>query len=353
MACDGYKEPNPAPQTQPQLPVLSFSDVEVENELTATAYNLTDLVNTGNEIELARVTCDKLGEGYNFDAQVTISNNDFLDAYEVPVSSMKLDAEDIWVISINPQNLSDVYHENISWSNDQAEVALRYNLTTTFSTSFGNQIAYVGGSDKFFGPYKVTFTPVEASVHYTYLYTPGAANNWNQGESQPLYSENENGPFNGYAILSPEGFKFTTALDWNGTNYGMSDEEGILSTDGEAGNLTVDEYGLYYCDVNTVDLNYSVTYISTIGLIGSACPNGWDASVALNQEDYLTWTGEVYLIPGEYKFRANNEWDVNLGGDPAALTQGGDNIVFHGEEGTYMVTLDLKNIPYSCKIQAK
>jgi hypothetical protein len=51
----------------------------------------------------------------------------------------------------------------------------------------------------------------------------------------------------------------------------------------------------------------------------------------------------------EWKFRANNGWDINLGGNLAGLTEGGDNIKC-AEDGTYTVTLDLSSYPYTATV---
>jgi starch-binding outer membrane protein SusE/F len=42
------------------------------------------------------------------------------------------------------------------------------------------------------------------------------------------------------------------------------------------------------------------------------------------------------------KFRANNGWDINLGGNLSGLTYGGDNISI-SEAGNYKIVLDLSN----------
>ncbi len=61
----------------------------------------------------------------------------------------------------------------------------------------------------------------------------------------------------------------------------------------------------------------------------------------------MTWdaAGKVMkatlnLTVGEIKFRANDGWDLNLGGDLNALTIGGDNIQITSA-GSYTVTLNL------------
>ena len=53
------------------------------------------------------------------------------------------------------------------------------------------------------------------------------------------------------------------------------------------------------------------------------------------------------LKDGELKFRANDTWDINLGGDPENLTLGGANIAV--KAGTYKITLSLSNAQkYTC-----
>lgn len=184
-----------------------------------------------------------------------------------------------------------------------------------------------------------------------FLYTPGASNGWSQTDSQVLYTDNY-ADYYGYAYLDGE-FKFTSAPDWNHTNYGNSGVEGEISTDPGAGNLTVAEAGLYWCHVNTATLTYTTTLITTIGVIGDSTPGGWDASTALTPSaDFLTWEGDIDFAGGEFKFRANDGWDINLGGSLENLTQDGSNIASPGE-GTYHVVLNLGSYPYSAQITKK
>ena len=82
--------------------------------------------------------------------------------------------------------------------------------------------------------------------------------------------------------------------------------------------------------------------------------NGWGESTVMTpSDDFLTWTGEVTLSAGdEFKFRANDAWDVNLGGSLTNLVQGGDNLKAT-EAGTFIVTLDLSVNPYSATMVKK
>lgn len=188
----------------------------------------------------------------------------------------------------------------------------------------------------------------EISSAVTNLYTPGASNGWSAADSQQL-STTDYETYTGYAHLSGE-FKFTSAPDWDHTNYGAGDGEGVLTTDGSAGNLNSLADGLFWLNVNTVALTYTMTPVNTIGVIGDATPGGWDASTALTPSaDFLTWTGTVTLKGGEFKFRANDAWDINLGGELQNLTQDGANIPSPGE-GTYLITLDLSQLPYAATL---
>lgn len=81
---------------------------------------------------------------------------------------------------------------------------------------------------------------------------------------------------------------------------------------------------------------------STIGLIGSATPGGWDADTNMIQESDSTWTMTISLIQGEAKFRADDAWTVNWGstGYPFGVgTQDGPNIPIPAA-GDYDITFN-------------
>ena len=181
---------------------------------------------------------------------------------------------------------------------------------------------------------------------FDYLYTPGNSNGWNQMDSQLLFT-NDYVTYLGFAYLDG-GFKFTSAPDWNGINFGQGDEEGTISSTG--GDFSA-EAGLYYCNVNINELTYSLTEITSIGMIGDF--NGWGGDEFLTpSDDNLVWTGTLTLEEaGGWKFRMNEDWAINLGGDTSNLSFNGDNI--SSEAGTYTVTLDLSQLPYTCTIVAK
>ena len=141
----------------------------------------------------------------------------------------------------------------------------------------------------------------------------------------------------GYLSLDGE-FKFTSAPDWNHTNYGDGGE-GTLSTEG--GNLSASK-GFYYVEANVTTLTWKATEITTYGIIGGF--NDWSASLPMTFDAATsTYTVEAELPAGtEFKFRANDDWAINLGGALGNLVPGGDNIKV-AEAGTYIIILDLSN----------
>ena len=159
------------------------------------------------------------------------------------------------------------------------------------------------------------------------LYMAGDANGWATND----YLAGEDGVhFTGFMFLNQNGFKFCTQPEWKGTNYGAN-----FDTAGDAANITMTEAAGYYkVDVDLETKSYVLTPITTIGIIGSASPNGWDSDVDMTYVPYNAETKElgyweikdVPFTSGEIKFRANDDWAINWGGDTNALTQGGDNI---------------------------
>lgn len=170
------------------------------------------------------------------------------------------------------------------------------------------------------------------------LYMAGDANGWNQID----YLSGEDGVnYTGFMYLNQNGFKFCTQQNWDGTNYGAN-----FDTAADAANITITEdAGYYKVDVDLESKSYVLTPITTIGIIGSASPNGWDSDVDMTYVPYNAETKEpgyweakdITLASGEIKFRANDDWAINWGGDTNALTQGGDNISV--EAGTYDIKL--------------
>lgn len=208
---------------------------------------------------------------------------------------------------------------------------------------------------------------VDMELSPAYLEVTGsfAHYNWNLGDPSPQLGvyhagmgDEEKNRFAGFidmykpAAATGDAAEFkVTYPNWStwlggtlqaGTTY-------VYDISGAAGDNMTIPYGIYYWDVKLSDPIQkvgaaTVVPITSAGLIGNALAGGWDAEVPMsydpNQHVYKLVTE---MTDGEMKIRFNDSWDYNLGGDPAALTPGGDNISVVA--GTYEIVLDLVHTP--------
>lgn len=268
------------------------------------------------------------------------------DVYDDPVFTIVVNiteeqATEGWWWKIAPQSAIDSSSwDNVAGTEVDGDTALEGKIV------LGNDKCKAGCMKKA-GSFLMTINMEDLTWSFKELemiYTPGDSNGWSFDTCQKLMFDANKNMYVGFAHLKGA-FKVTSKPNWDGTNYGDGGE-GKLSTDGGAGNLSVEEEGLYWLMVDTQALTYTVTKISTLGAIGDM--NGWGGQEPLTMSaDYLTWTGDVTFAAGNgWKFRANDNWDINLGGEASNLTLDGANLPSPGD-GTFTVTLDLSKVPYS------
>lgn len=193
----------------------------------------------------------------------------------------------------------------------------------------------------------IRVTPYEDLMMYPSLYLAGSFNGWSHSDAHRVGSVEDDGNYEGYVYFPNANteFKFSSQAGWDGTNYG---DDGVdkLSADGSAGNLVVAEAGYYFLKADTEALSWSAVKTDW-GIIGDAT-GSWDSSTPMeyNAETGL-WTLTANLSAGEWKFRANDEWVIDLGASDKSgvLTYGGGNFEIE-EPGNYVITLDLSNAAY-------
>lgn len=235
-------------------------------------------------------------------------------------------------------------------------------------------------------PYLITIDmeslTYEVSLAIENLWVPTAgtsASNW----SKILMLSTEN--YINYRGVSPlrGNFWFTPAANFNTEYYQNPDlpSEAVATENGElqqAGGIilrdsqnkqhtriTLDRdvlgtaNALYWIDVNLVQMNYTITQISNLGVVGAF--NGWNAAESVKltpSKDLLTWTGTVTLDGGEFKFNANGQWNVDFGGIDAGMGAPSAQICYKGanltaEAGTYDITIKFSAIPYTVELVKK
>jgi len=181
---------------------------------------------------------------------------------------------------------------------------------------------------------------------YGLLYVAGDYQGWNPGQAPQLASPKKDGVHEGYVFVKAGGtyeFKLTNQPDWAGTAYGDGGG-GNLSTTG--GNLKFPSAsGFYRINANTTTNKFSILK-TTWTMIGGF--TGWGRDVAMTLNNNNVWEGQVTVTgKEEFKFRANNDWPINLGDNGAdnSLEADGANLVLPSA-GTYRISLDLTNPGY-------
>ncbi|MBE6193006.1 MAG: hypothetical protein E7139_03620 [Rikenellaceae bacterium] len=193
------------------------------------------------------------------------------------------------------------------------------------------------------------YTLTEAGPAPQLLHIIGAYQGWSHDAAHSTI-KGDNGVLTGYFYVpnaESKEFKFCTDLNWDGINYGMAD--GVISTDGGAGNITL-EPGLWHIKFDYYANTLTTTAITKVGLIGNGDVFGaWgtDVEMAYN-ETTQTWNVTINNVPAdnEYKVRFNADWGINLGGDATNLTQDGANLKTV-KSGTVTYVLNIFAHPYT------
>ncbi len=190
----------------------------------------------------------------------------------------------------------------------------------------------------------VTSLDVTTYLPFLYLWVPGDYQGWSPGSAPQLGATVPNlNDYEGYVNVPAGGtyeFKITNAPDWNHVAYGG--DATTLSTSGS--NLAWPSgAGYYYVKANPTALTWSAQKTSW-AIIGDATPGGWggDTPMTYDPVNNVWVINSVALSANSLKFRANGNWDINLGGNTNSLSYGGDNISI-SEAGNYKIVLDLSH----------
>ena len=274
-------------------------------------------------------------------------NHSGKDVYEDPVFSIVFPATEgeIWFavtddITVEKDDWSQVFGcaEGNGNNGEEGKIKRRADLSDD-----GSFKVVVDGDAKFI---KMTLNMME----YTYkieklnfqefIYVPGNHQGWNPATAAALQSPAYDGVYVGYTYLNGN-FKFTKERNWN-AEYNFNDftkkDDIFFNNDGS--NINITEEGFYRVTANVATSELTAVKTSW-GIIGPAQAGGWDSDTDMtwNAEDE-SWTATIELAADEFKFRANDDWGINVGGSFDDLTQDGSNLKVT-EAGTYEVKLFL------------
>lgn len=184
---------------------------------------------------------------------------------------------------------------------------------------------------------------VEGVTYADIIWQVGNANGW--GSTSPAsglknkgwkYARNNDGDYFGFMYLNGYFMFRSNQYTWDDPRWGLGNSEGTL--DAEGSGIEAAE-GFYMVEANIADLTYNLTPITTIGVIGGF--NGWASDYATLTYNTSTgaWEGYCEIPAGtDFKFRANNSWDINWGGSINNLSYDGANIRLDSD-GNYFIQL--------------
>ncbi|MCM4155624.1 SusE domain-containing protein [Gramella sp. AN32] len=221
-------------------------------------------------------------------------------------------------------------------------------------------MSLVGGMEMYSETKTITVSPFTTEAPKIYVVggfqgASGYGNDWTPADAVPLaasgFGETE---FEGFVYFAAEDsqFKFlptNTGYDGDYGDAGEADGDytGVIEQEGEVNaGLPESGAGYYQVVVDTEALTYTLTRTEW-AIIGDATPKGWDEDTDMTYDaEAKVWKITLELTGGKLiKFRANDAWDLNLGGDSDGdgfMEYGGPDIQV-GADGNYTVTLDLSN----------
>jgi hypothetical protein len=199
---------------------------------------------------------------------------------------------------------------------------------------------------------KATVTPFTIVVIYPKLQVPGSYQGWDPtNDLTVIYSAKSDERYEGYINFGSDNseFKFTKGKAWD-VNWGDTGADGSLNPGGD--NIKAPVAGVYKLNVDLNTLTFSSTRTDW-GLIGSATPDGWNSDQNMTYDAVANkWSITLNLVAGDIKFRANDDWAINLGDDGAnkSLEYGGANIAV-AADGNYTIELSLDQAIYTYKVK--
>lgn len=160
------------------------------------------------------------------------------------------------------------------------------------------------------------------------------------------------------AVNSEWGYQIALEVDnWNDI-YTLGEGDAYAGTlvFGAGNNLPAPEPGLYFMNVSLGALTYSLMAVQEVACCGFN--DNWDLQSMTASDTPGVYTATVEITaetPWGFQIILNGDWNLSLGGGNGILVyQGVDdvsNIPFSGENGTYLLTVDLVQATYTMTLQ--
>lgn len=196
-------------------------------------------------------------------------------------------------------------------------------------------------------PIKLTVTPYAL---ISYLYAVGAFQGWDINNAQALVSATSNGIYIGYLNFKEANSEFLVVPVKGSYDNKFGSNDNLHLIKGDGNNLKAVNSGSQKITVDVNALTFKLEDYSWAMLGTAIRVNGYDGpdSDLIYNSVSQKWEITLALIPGDFKFRFNNKWDLNYGddGNNGSLEAGGKNIPIT-EAGTYKITFDEVNLVWT------
>lgn len=288
-------------------------------------------MNYGTPTEVTyKVQVDKTGDNFDTPIDLTSTTNTF-----ASVTSEELNAKCLQA-GLTP------------FTQGGLDVRIRSTVgTTEVQEAFSDVIVYL------VKPYSTDLPKVY--VVGNFLNASGYGSNWTPANAVPLAASAFGASdYEGFVNMNEASFEYKflpTNTSFDGDYGDDGSFSGTLTQTGES-NCTGTGAGYYYVKANTTSLTYSVQPAQW-AITGSATPLGWpdngvqDQNMTYNSST-KKWEITLQMSTGgnQFKFRANDGWNLNLGKDggdtDSSMDFGGDNLDVPAP-GLYKIELNLSN----------
>ena len=191
------------------------------------------------------------------------------------------------------------------------------------------------------------------------LYTPGSHQGWDPATSATIkQSSTIKGYYEGILDLttadgSDVQFKFSPNPEWKddfGGAVTVGGKDGVYvyaeGTVGVPDNISVPS-GVYVVRLNKKLNTLNMVSIESLGVIGTAV-GGWSEEIPMEWDKATNiFTVTADIVPGEYKFRLNHDWDFSI--DDSNGVNGNGANYNTDMEGRYKISVDMSSHPYKVK----
>lgn len=248
--------------------------------------------------------------------------------------------------------------DNLTNGNDQPNIVNSedgtYTVTITWNSLDGWQVTLDRTGD---APV-LTFDPNDYNLG---VIGDATAGSWDSDRDMLYKLDGTTHKWVGVVTLADAGnFKIRANDAWDFNLGGTLAADGETVTLSEGGSdIPTPGAGQYYIVVSTDDEGDTWQASMTAngwGVIGDATADGWDADQDMTADGFdagvTTYTYLGTFGTGQFKFRAGDDWAMNLGGDLGALTFDGNNIEI-ATAGDYLVTLTFDGSTYMTTIEAQ